>query len=182
MLALLQGLEQRDLLETASRVRSQVSAIFRLAVSTLRAPGDPTAALRGAIKSPKVQHHAAITDPRKFADLLRAIHGYGGGYAVACALKLAPLVFVRPGELRHAEWFEIDLDPGEWRIPAARMKMRADHYVPLSTQAVAILRDVQALTGRGRYVFPSPRTSLAGPCRKTHSRRPCAAWAMTETP
>ena len=159
VLALLQGLEQRGLLETARRLRAKVSAVFRHAVATLRAQGDPTTALRDAIKSPKVEHHAAITEPRTFADLLRAIHAYSGGFVVACALKLAPLLFVRPGEQRHAEWTEIDLDAGEWRIPAAKMKMRADHFVPLSSQAVAILRDLHALTGRGRYVFPSPRTS-----------------------
>ena len=159
VLAMLQGLESRGLLESAGRARSQVSAVFRHAVATLRAPGDPTVALRGAIKSPKVRHHAAITDPRKLGELLRALHGYGGGFVVACALKLAPLVFVRPGELRHAEWQEIDLDAGTWSIPGAKMKMRQPHIVPLSSQAVAILRDLHALTGRGRYVFPSPRTA-----------------------
>ncbi len=128
-------------------------------MATLRAQHDPVGALRGAIKSPKTRHHAAITEPRAFGELLRAIHAYRGGYVVACALKLAPLLFVRPGELRHAEWSEIDLDAATWRIPAGKMKMRADHLVPLSTQAVAILRDLHALTGRGRYVFPSPRTS-----------------------
>lgn len=158
VLALLQGLEDRGLLETASRLRSKVSAIFRHAVATLRAQGDPTVALRGAIKSAKVQHHAAITDPRKLGELLRALHGYGGGFVVACALKLTPLVFTRPGELRHAEWSEIDLDAAEWRIPAAKMKMHAEHIVPLSRQSVAILRDLHALTGRGRYAFPSPRS------------------------
>ena len=158
VLTLLQKLEDRGLLETASRVRSTISAIFRHAVATLRAQGDPTVALRGAIKSAKVKHHAAITDPRKLGDLLRALHGYGGGFVVACALKLTPLVFTRPGELRHAEWSEIDLDASEWRIPAAKMKMRSEHIVPLSRQSVAILRDLHALTGRGRYVFPSPRS------------------------
>ena len=159
VLAMLQRLESRGLLETAGRARSQVSAVFRHAVATLRAPGDPTVALRGAIKSPRVTHHAAVTDPRKLGELLRALHGYGGGFVVACALKLAPLVFVRPGELRHAEWNEIDLDAATWSIPAGKMKMREAHIVPLSTQAVAILRELHALTGRGRYVFPSPRTA-----------------------
>jgi integrase len=159
VLVLLQDLENRALLETASRLRAKLSAIFRYAVATLRAQHDPVGALRGAIKSPKTRHHAAITEPRAFGELLRAIHAYRGGYVVACALKLAPLLFVRPGELRHAEWTEIDLDAATWRIPAGKMKMRADHLVPLSSQAVAILRDLHALTGRGRYVFPSPRTS-----------------------
>ena len=159
VLAMLQGLEARGLLETAGRARSKTSSIFRHAVATLRAPGDPTVALRGAIKSPKVTHHAAITDPRKLGELLRALHAYRGGFVVASALKLAPLLFVRPGELRHAEWQEIDMDKATWSIPAHKMKMRASHIVPLSSQAVAILRDLHALTGRGRYVLPSPRTS-----------------------
>lgn len=159
VLDLLQDLEGRAMLETAARLRAKLSAIFRYAVATLRAQHDPVGALRGAIKSPKTRHHAAITEPRAFGELLRAIHAYRGGYVVACALKLAPLLFVRPGELRHAEWSEIDLDAATWRIPTGKMKMRTDHIVPLSTQAVAILRDLHALTGRGKYVFPSPRTS-----------------------
>ncbi|MHB1946386.1 MAG: tyrosine-type recombinase/integrase [Metallibacterium sp.] len=157
VLAMLQALEGRGLLETAGRARSQVSGVFRHAVATLRASGDPTIALRGAIKSPKVRHFAAVTDPRKLGDLLRALWGYQGGFVVASALKLAPLVFTRPGELRHAEWAEIDLDAATWCIPAHKMEMRAAHIVPLSTQAVAILRELYALTGCGRYVFPSPR-------------------------
>ena len=159
VLGMLQGLEARGLLETAGRARSQVSVVFRHAVATLRTPGDPTVALRGAIKTPKVTHHAAITEPLKLGDLLRALHAYRGGFVVASALKLAPLLFVRPGELRDAEWSEIDLDAATWCIPAHKMKMRASHIVPLSSQAVAILRELQALTGRGQYVFPSPRTS-----------------------
>ncbi len=168
-LGMLQGLEARGLLETAGRARSQVSVVFRHAVATLRAPGDPTVALRGAIKTPKVTHHAAITEPLKLGDLLRALHAYRGGFVVASALKLAPLLFVRPGELRDAEWSEIDLDAATWCIPAHKMKMRASHIVPLSSQAVAILRELQALTGRGQYVFPSPRTS----------RRPMSENAVT---
>jgi integrase len=158
VLAMLQALEGRGLLETAMRARSMVSCVFRHAVSTLRAPGDPTVALRGAIKSPKVRHHAAVTDPRQLGDLLRALWTYRGGFVVASALKLAPLVFVRPGELRNAEWQEIDLDAATWCIPAHKMKMRQAHIVPLSTQVVAILRELEPLTGRGQYVFPSPRT------------------------
>ena len=159
VLAILQDLEQRGMLETAGRLRAKLSAIFRYAVSTLRAQHDPVGALRGAIKSAKVAHHAAITDPRKLGELLRALHAYGGGFVVASALKLAPLVFVRPGELRHAEWSEIDLDAATWCIPAHKMKMRASHIVPLSSQAVAILRELHPLTGRGRYVFTNPRTA-----------------------
>ncbi|EQD60113.1 phage integrase family protein, partial [mine drainage metagenome] len=104
VLAMLQALEGRGLLETAGRARSQVSCVFRHAVATLRAQGDPPVALRGAIKSPKVRHHAAVTDPRLLGELLRALWSYQGGFVVASALKLAPLVFTRPGELRHAEW------------------------------------------------------------------------------
>ena len=158
VLAMLQDLERRELLETARRLRAKVSAVFRHGIATLRAQGDPTQALRGAIKSPKVKHHAAITDPRQLGDLLRALHGYRGGFVVASALKLAPLLFVRPGELRHAEWAEIDMDAATWCIPAHKMKMRASHIVPLSSQAIALLRDLHALTGRGRYVFPNPRS------------------------
>ncbi|MDA3914732.1 integrase arm-type DNA-binding domain-containing protein [Oleiagrimonas sp.] len=158
VLALLQQFERADKLETAARLKVKLSAVFRYAIATGRASNDPTIALRGAIKSVKVKHHAAITDPRKLGELLRAAHAYGGSFAVACALKLSPLVFVRPGELRHAEWSEIDMGAAEWRIPASKMKMRAEHIVPLSPQSLAILRELYALTGRGRYVFPSPRT------------------------
>ena len=115
--------------------------------------------LRGALAPVTVTNRAAITDPREVAQLLRALHGYRGHPVVEAALKLAPLVFVRPGELRAAEWTEIDLDAAEWRIAAHRMKMRQQHLVPLADQAVAILRDIRPLTGRGRYVFPSPRSA-----------------------
>ena len=108
--------------------------------------------------SKKVEHHAAITDPKAVAGLLRAIDGYEGYFVTKCALRLAPLFFVRPGELRKAEWSEIDLDKAEWNIPAERMKMREPHLVPLSTQAVLLLRELHALTGSGRYVFPGART------------------------
>ena len=159
VLTLLRRYEDAGKLETAQRLKFTLSAVCRFAIATGRAETDPTIALRGAIKSPKVKHHAAITDPRKLGELLRALHGYGGGYVVACALKLTPLLFVRPGELRHAEWQEIDLGAATWAIPAGKMKMRQAHIVPLSSQAVAILRDLHALTGRGRYVFPSPRSA-----------------------
>ena len=158
VLTMLRRYEDAGKLETAKRIKVKLSAVFRFAIATGRAETDPTVALRGAIKSPKVRHHAAITDSRKLGDLLRALWGYRGGFVVASALKLSPLVFTRPGELRHAEWSEIDLDAATWCIPAHKMKMRASHIVPLSTQAVAILRDLHALTGRGQYVFPSPRS------------------------
>jgi integrase len=100
-----------------------------------------------------------ITDPKKIGDLLRAIDGYEGHFVTKCALKLAPLVFVRPGELRHAEWREIDFDKHEWRIPGEKMKMRAVHIVPLSKQVLAILKELYPLTGGGKYVFPSIRSN-----------------------
>jgi integrase len=123
-----------------------------------KADADPTASLRGALKPPKNKHHAAITDPVRMGELLRAIDGFAGQFVTLAALKLAPLVFVRPGELRQAEWREIDLDGAIWRIPAERMKMKAAHLVPLAPQAVAILRELHPLTGEGRYVFPGLRT------------------------
>jgi integrase len=157
MLAMLRRIESKGKIETAQRVKQVCGQVFRYAVATGRAERDPTADLRGALKTKKTQHHASITDPAKVGELMRAIDGFSGSHGVACALKLAPLVFVRPGELRQAEWSEIDLDSAIWRIPAEKMKMRETHIVPLSTQAVAILRDLKPLTGAGRYVFPSIR-------------------------
>lgn len=157
LLGALRKIEATGKLETASRAKIKAGQVFRFAIVEGKAESDPTASLRGALKSPKVKHHAAITDPKKMGELLRAIDAFSGQYVTECALKLAPLVFVRPGELRKAEWSEFDLDGSTWRIPAARMKMKAAHLVPLSKQAVAILRDLYALTGRGRYVFPSVR-------------------------
>jgi integrase len=104
-----------------------------------------------------VKHHASVKDPKGAGELLRAIEGFTGAFTTRCALQLAPLVFVRPGELRHAEWTEIDFDKCEWRIPGEKMKMREQHIVPLSGQAIAVLREIQPLTGEGRYVFPSER-------------------------
>ncbi|MFP5431457.1 MAG: tyrosine-type recombinase/integrase, partial [Gammaproteobacteria bacterium] len=115
--------------------------------------------LRGALVPVSTTHLPAITDPKAIGGLLRAIDGYAGFFVTKCALRLAPLVFVRPGELRKAEWSEFDLDNGEWNIPASRMKMREPHLVPLSRQAVEILRELHAVTGRGQYVFPGARTN-----------------------
>ena len=159
LLAVLRRIESRGALETAHRVHQNSSQIFRYAVATGRAERDPAADLRGALPPVRAKHHAAITDPKGVGPLLRAISGYGGSFVAKCALRLAPLVFVRPGELRQAEWAECDLDSAEWRIPAERMKMRTPHIVPLSTQAVAILREIHAVTGRGRYVFPGARSN-----------------------
>jgi integrase len=124
-----------------------------------RAERDPTGDLRGALTPIKVTNRAAVTDPREVAQLLRALHGYHGHFIVEAALKIAPLVFVRPGELRASEWAEMDLNAGEWRIAAHRVKMRRPHLVPLAKQAVSILREIELLTGRGRFVFPSPRSA-----------------------
>jgi integrase len=161
ILALLRRLEARGKHETAHRTKQRAGQIFRYAIATGRAERDPTADLRGALAPIVSSNHAAITDPKAVGELLRAIHGYGGQPATECAMKLAPLVFVRPGELRAARWEEFDLDAKEpeWRIPAARMKMREQHIVPLSTQAVAILRELQPITGPSGYCFPSLRDS-----------------------
>lgn len=157
LLDALRKIEAAGKQETARRAKIKAGQVFRFAILEGKAENDPTTALRGAVKRVKHKHHAAITDPAKIGQLLRDIAGFTGQPVTYAALKLAPLVFVRPGELRGAEWSEIDLDGAVWRIPAARMKMKADHLVPLSTQAIAVLRDLQPLTGEGRYVFPSLR-------------------------
>jgi len=167
LLATLRRIEARRIHETAHRARSLAGAVLRYAVATGRAERDPSADLRGALAPVVVTNRAAITDPARVGELLRAIDGYAAGFrsqpATAAALKLAPLLFVRPGELRAAEWSELKLDGEhpEWRIPGARMKMGEEHLVPLARQAVAILRELHPITGTGRYVFPS----LRGPSR-----------------
>jgi integrase len=157
LLKLLRRIEDRGAHETAHRTKQRAGQVFRYDLATSRAKHDPTADLRGALAPVVSTSRAAITDPVKVGDLLRAIDTYQGSLVTKCALRLAPLVFVRPGELRKAEWAEIDLDGAQWRIPAARMKMREEHVVPLAPQAVAILRELHPLTGRGQYVFPSYR-------------------------
>ena len=159
VLEVLRRVEKRGAVETAHRVRQIVGQVFRYAVATARAEGDPTYALRGALRPVKREHHPSVTEPKAIGGLLRALEGYDGQPVTKCALRLAPLVFVRPGELRHAEWSEIDLEAAEWRIPAEKMKAKAAHMVPLSRQAVEVLRELQPLTGPGRYVFPSVRTA-----------------------
>lgn len=159
VLALLKGIENRGNLETAKRLRGTVGAIFRYAIATARATNDPTLALRGAISAPRVKHRAAITDPVAFGALLRAIDGFQGQPSTVAALKLLPLVFTRPGELRMAEWAEFDLENAVWTVPAARTKMRREHRVPLARQALAILEWLRPLTGEGRLVFPGTRTA-----------------------
>jgi integrase len=158
VLDVLRKIEASGKLDTASRAKIKVGQVFRYAVLEGKAEADPTASLRGALKPPRGKHHAAITDPPRIGQLLRAIDGYNGQVITLKALQLAPLVFVRPGELRQAVWSEFDLDNAIWRIPAERMKMKAAHLVPLSTQAITILRELESLTGHGHYVFPGIRT------------------------
>ena len=159
-LAVLRAVEKSGRHETARRLLAFAGGVFRFAVATARAKRNLAADLQGALTAPKVTHYAAIIDPAGVGGLLRAIDGFDGQPTTHWALRLAPHVFVRPGELRMAEWAEIDLEKAIWRIPAGRMKMGKDHVVPLSKQSVAILKEAQPITGRGRYVFPSVRTPL----------------------
>lgn len=158
LLTVLRRVESRGVLEGAHRIRGLCSQFFRYAVSTGRSERNPAQDLIGALAPAKENHLAAITEPAKVRELLLAIDGYSGSYVVRCALQLSPLVFTRPGELRHMEWSEVDFDNALWSIPAEKMKMREAHLVPLSKQSLAILRDVQKLTGVSRYAFPSGRT------------------------
>ena len=155
LLAALRKVEARGAVETAHRARMLAGLVFRYAIATGRAERNPAADLVGALAQPQGEHFASMTEPDQVAPLLRALYGYQGTPAVMAALKLAPLVFVRPGELRQARWADIDLDAAQWRFTAS--KTGQPHIVPLSSQAVAILRELQPLTGRGEYVFPSGR-------------------------
>lgn len=157
LLRLLRRIETQGKHETAKRVRQRIGQVFRYAIATGRADRDPTADLKGALTPTATQHRAAITTPAEFGALLRAIDGYSGQPASRAALALAPLTFVRPGELRMARWPEIDLDAALWRIPSVRMKMKREHIVPLSRQAVAILRELHPITCHRPYVFESVR-------------------------
>jgi integrase len=159
LLAVLRRKETSGAAYSAKRLRQISDQIFRYAIATGRADRNPAPDLRGALQAPEKTHNAAMTDPLAVGGLLRAIDAYQGSLVTQCALKLAPLLFVRPGELRKAEWSEINFDTAEWNIPAEKMKMREAHLVPLSSQAISILREIQPLTGTGRYVFPSLRTS-----------------------
>lgn len=159
VLAVLRKIEARQAHHTAHRVRQLCSQVMRYAVATGRSEGDPTTALRGALVPETTVHRPAVTEPKKAGELLRVFDDYQGTVIVSSALRLAPLVFVRPGELRKAEWTEINFEKAEWTIPAFRMKMRQSLTVPLSRQAVAILREVWKVTGDGKYVFPSYRSS-----------------------
>jgi integrase len=158
LLAVLRRIEARGRHETAHRVRALAGRVLRYAVATGRAQYDVATDLRDALAPVKSHNFASVTEPLRVGELMRAIHHYSGYPVTALALKLAPLVFVRPGELRAAEWSEFDLANAEWRIPAARMKMKEQHIVPLAHQAIAILRELEPLARGGRYLFPSLRT------------------------
>jgi integrase len=159
ILTLLRKIESNGKLETAQRVKQKIGQVCRYATIEGMAASDPTSSLRGAIKTPKTRHHAAITEPKAIGALLRAIDGFEGSPVTLAALRLLPLVFVRPGELRHADWSEFDLDEAIWRIAAKRMKMKVAHLVPLSEQAVAILRELYPLTGSSAFVLPGVRSA-----------------------
>ncbi len=155
VLTALISVEARGRYETARRLRSKCGQVFRFAIATGRAERDPTQDLRGALTTPKVKHRAAITNPKEIGGLLRTIDGYTGHLTTRLALQLIALVFVRPGELRHAVWPEFDIDNAVWEIPAEKMKMRRPHRVPLAKQAIAILEELSPLTGTGPFLFPS---------------------------
>lgn len=158
LLAVLRRIENRGAIETAHRALQNCGQVFRYAIATGKAERDISSDLRGALPPVKKQHLASIIDPKAIGVLLRAINDYQGNFVTKCALRLAPLLFVRPGELRKAEWSEINFEICEWRIPAAKMKMRVTHIVPLSTQAIAILKDLQPLTDHRKYIFSGERT------------------------
>lgn len=153
-LSLAQRVEKRGAVESAHRLVRNCSLVMRFAIASQRAKVNPAPDIRGALKPTPKRHYPALTRPDDLAPLIRAIQGYRGRLTTRIALALAPILFVRPGELRHAEWSEINLDAAEWDIPASKMKMRVSHLVPLSTQAVALLREIHPLSGNGRYVFP----------------------------
>lgn len=158
ILAVLRTVEARGRYETANRLRSTIGSVLRYAMATARATSDPTLALKGALVRPPVTSYAAIIDPKDFGALLRAIDGFEGHPSTHAALRLMPLLFPRPGELRGAEWSEIDFEEEVWTVPPGRMKMRRKHRVPLPTQAIDILRAQRRVSGHGTLVFPSVRT------------------------
>ena len=159
VLQVLKRVEERGALETTHRIQQNCGQVFRYAVANGLIESDPSRDLRGALPPWKPEHYPTLTDPRRVGQLLRDIDAYEGGFITRCAMKLAPMLFVRPGELRQAEWKEINLPAAEWRIPAAKMKGRVLHIVPLPSQALAVLADIESLTGAGRYVFPGVRTN-----------------------
>jgi integrase len=159
VLAVLKEVESRGVHETARKLRTAIGDVFRYAIATARAENDPTTALRGALVTPTVTPRAAIVAPKAFGGLLRAIEDYKGAPETIAALELLALTFVRPGELRAAEWTEFDLESATWEIPAGRMKMRRPHRVPLAPRAVAIIKQLRRLAGHDKFLFPSVRSS-----------------------
>lgn len=157
LLTCLRRIEARGALDTVHRALQNFGQVFRYAVATGRADRDPSGDLRGALAPALHVHYPTITEPSCIGELLRAIDGYQGSLVVRCALRLAPLVFVRPGELRGAEWGEFDISQAEWRIRAQRMKARVQHLVPLARQSLVVLEELRPLTGDGKYLFPSIR-------------------------
>ena len=157
ILEVLRRIEERGCNETAHRAKGNLGQVFRYAIASGRCTRDPAADLRGALIPVQGDHHAAVTEPKELGPVLKVLHAYKGTPVVRAALKLAPLLFVRPGELRHAEWKDVDLEVGEWRYFVTKTKQH--HIVPLATQAVAIFRDLHRLTGRGRFVFPGARSA-----------------------
>ena len=155
LLSVIRKIEDRGALETAHRALGNCGQVFRYAVATGRAERDPSGDLKGALPPAKSTHFASVTNPKEVGEILRALDGYQGTLPVRCALQLAPLVFVRPGELRQAEWKDIDIENAEWRFTIS--KTNTQHIVPLSRQAVEILQELEPLTGNGKYVFPSAR-------------------------
>lgn len=158
LLAVLRRIEAKGNYETARRVLQLAGRVFRYAVATARLPSDPSRDLRGALTAPQPKHYGAIIEAKRAGELLRAIEGYDGQVLTKLAMLLSANVFVRPGELRHAEWGEVDLEAGLWIIPASKMKMRRPHHVPLSRQSVDLFNQLHAITGPAGYVFPSIRT------------------------
>ena len=158
MIEVVRKIEMRGAAYTSKRVRSECSSVFGYAIAHGDVERNPAEDIKGAMPATKTTHFASIQDPKKVGALLAAIDGYDGHFVTKCALRLAPLVFVRPGELRNAEWKEFDFKNAEWRIPAEKMKAGRIHIVPMSTQALAVLKDLKELTGQGRYLFPSVRT------------------------
>ncbi len=160
LLTVLRWVEERGCIETAHRAMANCGQVFRYAIATGRAERDITQDLRGAIPPVKKKHLASVIDPQGIGLMLRAFDAYDGFFVTKCALRLSPLVFVRPGELRQAEWAEVNFEAKEWRIPAERMKMRIMHIVPLCHQALEILEELHPVTGQGRYLFPGARSTV----------------------
>lgn len=160
IISLIQGVEARGVIETADRIKIYCGQVFRYALNLEKISHNPVTDMRDVLSKRVPGHHAAITEPKKLAGLLRSIDAYEGSFVVKSALQLAPLFFVRPGELRRAEWSEFNFESAEWNIPASKMKMKQPHLVPLSRQAVTIIKALQPITGDGQYLFPCQRSKL----------------------